>query len=255
MICYVDKSLNSFFVDLSINDPFLCKIKSLYNAYSYDTNGVDFYIQFNIKKDITAVISKIDQTAVCYIEAYADFEELSDFLRIIEVKTVTLNQRYINKISHKDSLEGYIMRLEKLISPSDIDKEFLIKVPLVKELLDFLVYNFDYRLTCDQYDNMYVDLSHRLRHNSIKAIAAFYNGHIIGSAMIIAFTKETAVLGCVATDLKYRRNCIASFLICEILKDYIGKKDVYLFREQNKNEEFYRNLGFDNQEKWAEIEI
>lgn len=255
MISYIDKSLNSFFMNLSINDPFLCKIKSLYNAYSYGTNGVDFYIQFNIKKDITAVISKIDQTAVCYIEPYADFEELSDFLKVIGAKTVILNQRYISKISHKVSLEGYIMKLERLITPSDIDKEFLIKVPLVKELLDFLVYNFNYRLTCDQYDNMYVDLSHRLRHNSIKTIAAFYNGNIIGSAMIIAFTKESAVLGSVATDFKYRRNGIASFLICEILKDYIGKKCVYLFREQNKNEKFYRNLGFYNQEKWAEIEI
>ena len=258
MIYYIDKTLENDFLKVKLNDPFFCKIKALYNAYSCNNNGIDFFIQYNTNKEITAAVSKIDSTAICYINSNTNFEELSQFLIVLGISKVTCYKKYINQFNFQELQFGSIMKLASLKPhQKNIDNRFKVRMPGTKDLLDFLCENFyDNKFDKLNYEKTYVDLSHRIRHGSAECLAIFHNEKLVSSAMIISKTDNAAVLGCIATSKCYRKNGFASYLISKLLTDncrFID--DIYLFRENGKNKNFYLNLGFKDIDEWTEFTI
>ena len=57
-----------------------------------------------------------------------------------------------------------------------------------------------------------------------------------------------AILTAVSTQSEFRRMGYASALVSAMVCDIKGK--VYLMRDKNKNEEFYKKLGFENIGYW-----
>ena len=98
------------------------------------------------------------------------------------------------------------------------------------------------------FESWYVDISHRIRHGAAKAVTLNINGEIISSGIFSSIYNNDAILTAVSTQSEFRRMGYASALVSAMVCDIKGK--VYLMRDKNKNEEFYKKLGFENIGYW-----
>ena len=98
------------------------------------------------------------------------------------------------------------------------------------------------------FESWYVDVSHRIRHGAAKAVTLNINGEIISSGIFSSIYNNDAILTAVSTQSEFRRMGYASALVSAMVCDIKGK--VYLMRDKNKNEEFYKKLGFENIGYW-----
>ena len=81
-----------------------------------------------------------------------------------------------------------------------------------------------------------------------KAVTLNINGEIISSGIFSSIYNNDAILTAVSTQFEFRRMGYASALVSAMVCDIRGK--VYLMRDKNKNEEFYKKLGFENIGYW-----
>ncbi|MCD7872376.1 MAG: GNAT family N-acetyltransferase, partial [Clostridiales bacterium] len=136
---------------------------------------------------------------------------------------------------------GAVMKSDK---KAEMDSDFAV-IDEYPHLLD--LYNFiDY----DEkgFDSWYVDISHRIRHNSALAASLNIGGEIISSAVLSSIYNNDAVITAVRTNIKFRNRGYASALVSSLC--CCVKGTVYLMREENRNEKFYKKLGFENCGIW-----
>ena len=74
------------------------------------------------------------------------------------------------------------------------------------------------------------------------------DGNIISSGILSSIYDDDALLTAVRTDEKFRDMGYGSFLVSYICSDVKGT--VYLMRDKEINENFYKRLGFDNIGVW-----
>lgn len=111
----------------------------------------------------------------------------------------------------------------------------------------FDLYNFiDYGES--NFEAWYVDINHRIRHNTAKAVTLNVNDEIISSAIFSSIYENNAVLTGVQTKPEFRKMGYGSALVSSMCCDFGGT--VYLMRENGRNESFYKKLGFENIGKW-----
>ena len=116
------------------------------------------------------------------------------------------------------------------------------KYPKLMELFNFVDYD-----TAD-FESWYVDISHRIRHGCARAYTLNINGVIISSGIFSSIYNDDAVLSAVRTSEEYRGLGYGSALVSEMTGDIKGK--IYLMREKELNEQFYKRLGFKNNGNW-----
>lgn len=220
------------------SDLFYIRIMSLIDAYGFSYDFVSFYRQISNDGKITALISKLDgDFTLCCLED-ADKNEISEFFSVLGYSSVLCDDTFIMANSFN---EGVVMqntkRCEITLPYIDIDR-----YPKLMELFNFIDYE------SADFETWYVDVSHRIRHGCAAAYTLNVNGEIISSAMFSAIYGGDAILSSVQTAPAFRRMGYASALISEMAGDIAGK--IYLMREENLNEEFYKKLGFKNTGKW-----
>ena len=109
------------------------------------------------------------------------------------------------------------------------------------------LYNFiDYEN--QDFKSWYVDISHRVRHNTAKAYTLNVAGNIVTSSILSSIYDDDAVLTAVRTGEEYRRMGYGGYLVSYICNDIKGK--VYIMRDAELNEHFYTDLGFKNIGIW-----
>ena len=128
-------------------------------------------------------------------------------------------------------------KIEKTINYAEIDE--------YPKLMD--LFNLEDYSSAD-FESWYVDVSHRIRHGAAKAVTLNINGEIISSGIFSSIYNNDAILTAVSTQSEFRRMGYASALVSAMVCDIKGK--VYLMRDKNKNEEFYKKLGFENIGYW-----
>jgi predicted GNAT family acetyltransferase len=98
------------------------------------------------------------------------------------------------------------------------------------------------------FSSWYVDISHRVRHKTAKAYTLNVNGEIISSGILSSIVDGCAILTAVRTGEAYRKMGYGSCLVNNICCDVADT--VYIMRDMNLNESFYKNCGFKNIGKW-----
>lgn len=98
------------------------------------------------------------------------------------------------------------------------------------------------------FESWYVDVSHRIRHSCAKAVTLNVNDEIVSSGIFSSIYNNDAILTSVSTVPEFRRMGYGSALVSAMICDIKGK--VYLMRDKNKNEKFYKKLGFENMGYW-----
>lgn len=228
--------------DFSSNDIYSIRIKALLTAYGTGYDFATFYCCYNARNKKIAIISKLDNDfTICYKNCdLEDFDEISDFIKVIGYDSFLTDDSFIFK-GNKNYDTGAVMETEKKVEISlpyaEIDE--FPKLMDLYNLNDFDNWDFE---------AWYVDLSHRIRHKTAKAYALKVNEEIVSNAIFSSIYNGNAILTSVQTDPVFRNMGYASALVSNMICDIRGR--VYLMREKGKNESFYKKLGFENNGIW-----
>ena len=225
--------LNSF----NKTDIYSVRILSLLNAYGTGYDFASFYKQINDDGKITAIISKLDgDITISNIDC--DMDELIEFIEVIGYSSCLCS-----------GLDGYGRRCDSGVVMSTSKKND-ISIPYTEidhypKLMDLFSFDdYDYA----DFEVWYVDVCHRIRHNCAKAYSLNMNDEIVSSGIFSSIYNNNAILTSVKTAPEFRRMGYGSALVSEMINDIKGI--VYLMREQDKNESFYKMLGFENIGIW-----
>lgn len=257
MITLVDDKLLNKFSSLNYDNPFWCKISSLFSSYGYEMKDIAFWIQ-TVNEKVTAVIAKNILSAVVYIEEGANFSEIEEFLYAIGIETVTLDRKFLKHFNFSEAKYGIIMKYKGSSKQTikQLPESCSLSSPKVKDIVDFLISSFPQDFNEVDYSNVYVDISHRIRHNELYALAVESGNKLMAIGMIVAETDLSAVIGAVYTAFPFRKKGIASYIVNSLLyRLKESNKSVYVFREKDKNKEFYIKLGFQDIDLWTEVKL
>lgn len=218
-------------------DIFSVKILSLLYSYGTKYNFAVFYRQI-LDGKTTAILSRLDNDFTLSVCENFDDAELIHFFCVTGFNTITCS----------DDFEFGAKFTSGAIMSSSVKKEAsmigvtLDEYPKLMDLYNFVDYdNQDFK-------SWYVDISHRVRHNTAKAYTLNVDGAIISSGILSSIINDYAILTGVRTDEAFRHMGYGSCLVNNICADVTGT--VYIMREQNNNEEFYLKLGFENIGAW-----
>lgn len=218
-------------------DLFSIRILALLKSYGTSYNFATFYRQI-IDGKITAVISKLDNDITLALDGDFDNAELVRFFCITGHSSILCSNEFQFGAKYD---EGAIMQTNKKMNLPTVEAT-VDEYPKLMDLYNFIDYeNQDFK-------SWYVDISHRVRHNTAKAYTLNVDGFIVSSSILSSIYDNTAVLSAVRTQEEFRNMGYASFLVSYICNDVKGS--VFLMREANINESFYGRLGFENTGIW-----
>lgn len=249
MITLLNKEdiINVFYI--CKDNPIGCKIYSILNAYGHESNTVRFWIQkYNDK--VVSIISKVNSYITIITSNNSNFAELNEFIKVIGSNAILCYETVSSKIGDFNRTSGDIMIYDKKLVFNDSCVSYNPKIEDVYELLVSCKSN-DFILP--EFESFYVDISHRIRHGTARSSGIYCNGKLVSCAMSLNEIEGCAVLGAIAVDKDYRRKGFGSknvlSLISKIQKE---NKDIYIFKNKNKNDEFYNKIGFIYNGTWVE---
>lgn len=219
-------------------DIFSVKIFSLLEAYGTKYPFIRFYAQKKFGA-VTAVMCILDNDiTLSFMDALADMQELEEFVSVMGFSTLLCDDSFTIP---REYSSGIIMSSARKI---EIPCQYTVvdEYPYLFDLFNFVDYSGV------DFESWYVDISHRIRHGCAKAVTLNMDGEIISSAIFSAVHKNDAVLTAVQTKPEFRKSGYGSALVSAMCCDVTGT--VYLMREENKNESFYKRLFFENTGKW-----
>lgn len=257
MIQYVNENTLPSLDCFCQGDPFGCKIASLAQAYGLDTPFAGFWIQTDPKGTVTAVLSKLEGTAVLCAQDCADTTELREFLSMTgaEISLYCPEKLTIPKVQNKKT--GWVM---KLIVSTDPRKENVFRHSFLMEDNPSLQQVHSLLCSCAKegfrpppFAPFYVDMSHRIRHQAARCVGVWEEGRLISCACTVAETNCCAVLGAVATHPDRQGNGLGRAVVSTLTAQLKEEgKEVFLFRGLKENQQFYERLGFINVCRWEE---
>lgn len=220
-------------------DLYSVRIKSLAAAYGFGYAFASFYRQL-VNERCTAVISYLDSDAVLSFDPeFADMDELVSFFAVKGFATLLCNDDF-HIIHRSDS--GFVMECSNIkIKTCRYEISSLKTFDALKKLYGFVGYS-------GSFEAWYADISRRVRTGTAYACGVFDNGEMISSAVLSSVYENFAVLSGVKTRAEFRSKGIGGAVVSSICSKVKG--NVYIMREQNKNERFYSELGFKNNGKW-----
>lgn len=223
---------------------FLVKILSNMTAYG-SLPCVQTWVQ-----DKNAVIQTVDDSAVIFANTNADFDEIAEFLPFCGAKTVFTSYENAAKLRLNVMESGIILRKSRTTAhspPSGITRQYYPDYSRIHSLL----YNCGF--TLPNRDDFAADLSLRLRNDTARI---FCNNNYTALCIVGCETAKSAIISAVAVSPDIRRHGLGSDVLtsaCSSLEN--EQKQVYLYREIDKNEDFYLKNGFTEIGSFASCKI
>lgn len=235
---------------ISADDPFACRIISLCKSYNPDLVFVDYWLVQDENGENTGAIARNGSNFILFLTDDSDIEEISSFMRVAGASAVICDGKYELDFTGGKTLEGRV--LVRNTAYNDEDELSFIE-PDIKSAYELIQKSADENFIPPNFEDFYVDVNHKLRHNTSRLIGIVENGEAAAVAMTVAESDRAAVLGAVSCDPEYRRRGFGSSLIKHITNILVEEnKAVYLHRAENDNVEFYKNLGFTEYGSWRE---
>ncbi len=149
------------------------------------------------------------------------------------------------------SVSGVILKKSEPFK--NVDESINFDVPDIKEVYNLIVSCADENFVPPPFDDFYVDVNHKLRHNATRMYGVYDGTKLVAMAMTVAESSNGAVLGAVSCHPDYRKHGYGSTVVKYISNRLIAEnKTVYLHRAKNANQSFYNNLGFEQCGSWQE---
>ncbi len=237
---------------VSENDPFACRIISLYKSYQPELVFVDYWIVIDDNlKDCCGAIARSGSTFLVFLADDRCVDEVSSFMRVAGATEILYDDRCNLELFGGSISTGYVLMRNELYEIAD-DKLKCIE-PDIKKFYNLILSCADENFTPPCFDDFYVDINHKLRHKTMRIIGISDNGKLAAAAMTAAESDNCAVIGAVACCPEFRNRGYGSAVVKYIANSLISEnKTVYLHRAENANEAFYKKLGFVQTGKWKE---
>lgn len=235
----------------SPENPFACRIISLYNSYSPHLAFVDYWLISDENGNITGAAARNGSSFLLFLTDSTDLDEVSSFLRVSGAASILCDGKYKLNFSSVRTSEGVILSRNTLFVP--IDNSLCIVQPDIRDAYYLIVRCADENFTPPAFEDFYVDVNHKLRHQTMRMYGIREKNRLVAVAMTVAESKDGAVLGALACDPDFRNRGYGSALIKYISNLLISEnKTVFLHRAQNANVSFYHKLGFTQSGEWQE---
>lgn len=234
------------------NDPFACRIISLYNSYNAELAFVDYWLVNDDKTDeCFGAVARSGTNFILYLVDERPVDEVSAFIRVAGATSVLCDDRFELDLYDGVSISGYVLERKQVIDTKDENIVFI--EPDIKSVYNLLIKCTDDNFNPPEFEDFYVDVNHKLRHGAIRIAAISAGDNLAAVAMTVAESSKASVLGAVACDPIYRKHGYGSAVVAYLTNMLIGEgKTVYLHRAANANAKFYANLGFREIGKWKE---
>lgn len=252
MIKIADKDLNPapLLERLSREDPFGCRIYSLYKSYDYTLPFVDFWVQGK-ENMCTGAIARLGTQFILRLTDASDLEEISSFLRVAGATSILCDNKYKLDVFSENVKSGAVLKF--FGSPYKIEESYNVVTPEIKETYELLRLCKEEGFEAPDFESFNLDVSHKLRHHTIRMIGIREDSVLQAVAMTVAETDTDAVLGAVASHPEYRNRGYGAYMVQVLTNALLAEnKNIYLHRAMDKNVRFYSRLGYKVYGKWSE---
>lgn len=219
---------------------FGCKIAGTAVSYGFDKKFACFW--FDDKS--SAIYCLVDNVMILDGKP-SDVYETKEFLNMAGAKQLICSKETAEFLSLSSEKSGEI--LSKTILDGGGFKQEEVNIREVFSLLDECGMELDF-------EAFYLDLSHRLRHQTGAAATACWGDDFAGCALISAITENSAIISAVAVKEKFRRHGMGSKLIGTI-ENALKSGKLYIFKEFGENDAFYSSLGYTLDDIWVNIKL
>ena len=225
--------------DFQVVNLYTVRIKSLAKTYGFDYSFVSFYRQ-SVNGVCTAVFSILDSDITLAVDTEtADIEELFEFFVFRGFSSLLCADDFVLNCDYEC---GTIMKSsQKVLTEAEYNIRELKDFNELSDLYNFIGYS-------GSFDLWYADVRRRISKSTVTVYAIYEQNKIVSSALLSSVFDKNAVLTGVRTEPSFRNKGYAGALVSKLCGAVNGA--VFLMRENDKNENFYRRLGFKNIDKW-----
>lgn len=215
-----------------------CKISSLVRSYGFEKSFACFWLD----SGSDTVFCQTDGDMIIS-GTVLDAEETGAFLRAVGPAGVLCAVKNAEVLHLPVTQSGDVLR-KKL--PDGVAKRLIPPNVNIREIYALL----EETGMVTEFEPFYLDLSHKLRHETALVFCRYQNNTLIGCAVVSSMSEDAAILSAVAVKDGYRRQGIGTALVQEAEAALPGKL-LYVFREKDRNREFYRQLEFTHADTWV----
>ena len=216
---------------------FGCKISSIATAYGFDKSFALFLL--DTEEDV--VYCLVDGVMLLS-GTVLNGDAARQFIRASGAKEILCAVRNAEALALQPWESGDV--LKRIIAPGPCPQP--PPMPSVREIYALL----EQVGMVDEFEPFYLDLSHKLRHQAALALTVPGEGGLTACAVVSSISQRGAILSALAVQEESRRQGIGSRLVRQ-MEGYFPGKAIYVFREKQKNKEFYRNLGYSKADTWV----
>ena len=218
--------------------PFGCKIASIANSYGFDKSFANFWL--NTEEDV--VYCLVDG-AMLPSGTVPHGDASRELLHVVGAREVLRAVRNAEAMNLTPTQVGDVLKHTQ--EPGDLPKELPPSVN-IREIYTLL----EKAGMIGEFEPFYLDLSHKLRHNEALALTERGPEGLRACAVVSSISQRGAILSALAVREGMRRQGLGTRLVRRA-ESYFPGKMLYVFREQHKNKEFYKSLGFTKTDTWV----
>lgn len=217
--------------------PFGCKIASIATVYGFDKSFACFWL--DTEEDV--VYCLVDG-AMLLSGTVLRGDAARAFLQMAGTREVLCAVRNAEAMGLVPTETGDV--LKRVIQPGEPPSP---PPPVsIRQIYTLLEENG----MVEEFEPFYLDLSHKLRHQGALALTVPGEKGLKACGVVSSISESGAILSALAVSADSRRQGIGSQLVRRIERYFPGKT-LYVFREQNKNKEFYKALGYTKVDTWV----
>ncbi len=238
MIKYIDDTSKEDLIRLCAEQTiFSCRIMCWYNSYGLHYDFLRFWVQY-VDGSAAAAIAKYYDSVTVFLTDKSDMTELRNFLEMTGFSNV-VSEKMIFK---ENTSVGTVMTLSDLQYRTTPCESVAVN-PDLNGIYRLLSRNKGKGFAVPSYEDFILDVSHKIRHGTMRCTAIKVEDEYISAAMTVAESENCAVIGGVVTDQLYRRRGYGSVCVRHLIGQLCGKQ-ILVMREKDSNEAFYQSLGF-----------
>lgn len=224
--------------------PFGCKIAAAASAYGLDEPFAMFWVQDNSR----AVLAKVDDSLLLE-DLGAEYGEIAEFIRMLDVKRISCSESAAQKLGLAANSCGEIMVCKSGVK---LECSFEVEInPGLRSIYELLCECQTENFVPPEFEPFYMDMSYRTRHGAALSVGIRHGGKLVSCALCSSVTRNSAVISAVACAPEFRRKGFGKAAVSALIAQ-LNRKNIYIFRADGENEEFYRFLNFTPYSRYAD---
>ena len=207
--------------------PFGCQILSAANAYGFTRPFAQFWTDAGAAYGLLDGVMRISGRV-------EDAEEARAFLKAVGAQRVVCDGENAERLGLLPDERGVILKKtlcgERAAPRGEVSLRALYEVLRENGMVG-------------AFEPFYLDLSHRVRHGTVRCAALYDGAGDMTAAAVAALGEEAALITAVAVRPALHRRGLGRTLMRE-MEAQLGACTAYVLRAEQENEAFYASLGY-----------